>query len=305
MSFRAGVVAVIGRPNVGKSSIVNKIVGEKVSVVSSKPQTTRKPAEGIANFPGGQIVFRDTAGIHQPKTTLGKATVDLAFQALHDADVVLWVVDVSQSPDDADEKLASAIFAESDENVGKAQPKVVVALNKMDRLRAENVELHYHEYEKLSRNAPMMYTNGMTSENTDKLAQIIIGALPEGPPYFDDPAMYTTQSLQSLAGELIRESVLHHTKEEIPHAVAVLIEEWRDPAPGKDSTFINATIFVERESQRPILLGHNGSMIKTIGTDARKEIERLIGGKVFLELRIKVGGEWRNNPRKLRELGLV
>ncbi len=301
MAFRAGIVAVAGKPNVGKSTLVNKIVGEKVSVVSGKPQTTRKPAEGIANFPHAQIILRDTAGIHAPKTKLGRAMVDLAMQAIHSADLILWVVDVSHPADSEDKRLAKTVF----DAVNDDPNRVVVALNKMDHLRPENVELHYGEYAALAKGAKMMYTNALTGENVNKLCEILIQSLPEGEPFFDDPSVYTSEPVRGIVSELIREQVLKHTRDEIPHAVAVRIEEWREPDAEHSLTLIRATLVVERESQRPILIGHNGEMIKQIGSAARREIEALIGAQVFLDLHVKVARDWRNSPIRLRELGLI
>lgn len=305
MAFRAGVVAVVGKPNVGKSTLVNQIVGQKVSAVSSRSQTTRKPAEGIANVPGGQILFRDTAGIHQPKTKLGKLMVDLAIQTLHDADLILWVIDASKPPDAEDKRLAQLLLDASKTRQPGEPLSLVLAFNKMDRLRPQDVELHYCAYGELAEGAPTMYTNALTGENVEKLVALLLERLPEGAPFFEDEGVYTTQSVRTLTEELIREKAINMTREEIPHVLAVTIEEWTDPSPDDPITRIRAVIFVERASQRPILIGQGARTVKEIGTQARKEIERLLGGKVYLELEVKVGGDWRNSPRKLREMGLA
>lgn len=294
MSFRCGVVAVVGKPNVGKSTLMNVIVGQKVAITSNRPQTTRKSILGVANLPNGQIIFRDTPGIHDPKSKLGKVMVDVAFQAIPEADAALWVVDVSKAPNDEDKKVAHALRDFGFE-------KVVVALNKMDHLRPEYVESRHAEYGKLSAPAQMMYTTALTGHNIKELLELLVPLLPEGPPIYEDPDFFTDQTMRQIAGELIREKVLSHTREEIPHSVAVVIEEWGDG----DVTHIGAAIIVERESQKPILIGKKGAMLKEVGTLARKEIEDMLGGKVFLELFVKVREHWRDNPARLREFDLL
>lgn len=294
MSFRCGIVAVVGKPNVGKSTLMNTIVGQKVAITSNRPQTTRKAILGVANLPGGQIVFRDTPGIHDPKSKLGKAMVDTAFQSIPEADAALWVVDVSKPPNDEDKRVANALREFGME-------RVVVALNKMDRLRPEYVESRYAEYGELCKPAQMMYTKALTGENIRELLEVLVPLLPEGPPMYDDPDFFTDQTVRQMAAELIREKVLSHTREEIPHSVAVVVEEWEDG----EITHIAAAIIVERESQKPILIGKKGAMLKEIGTLARKDIEQLIGGKVFLELFVKVKEHWRDNAARLREFDLL
>ena len=294
MSFRCGVVAVVGKPNVGKSTLMNAIVGQKVAITSSRSQTTRKAILGVANLPGAQIVFRDTPGIHEPKSKLGKAMVDTAFQTIPEADAALWVVDVSRPASDEDMRVAQALKEFGFE-------RVVVAMNKMDRLRPEYVESRFAEYGELSAPAQMIYTKALTGENIKELLELLVPLLPEGPPMYEDPDFFTDQTMRQIAAELIREKVLSHTREEIPHSVAVVIEEWEDG----DVTHIGASIIVERESQKPILIGKKGSMLKEVGTLARKEIEELLGGKVFLELFVKVREHWRDNPARLREFDLL
>jgi GTP-binding protein Era len=294
MTFRCGVVAVVGKPNVGKSTLMNAVVGQKVAITSSRSQTTRKAILGVANLPQAQIVFRDTPGIHDPKSKLGKAMVDTAYQTIPEADAALWVVDVSRPPGDEDKKVANALRQFGFD-------KVVVALNKMDRLRPEYVESRFAEFGAMSAPAKVIYTKAITGENIKELLELLVPLLPEGPPIYEDPDFYTDQSIRQMAGELIREKVLSHTREEIPHSVAVVIDEWEDG----DITHIGASIIVERESQKPILIGKKGSMLKEVGTLARKEIEQVLGGKVFLELYVKVREHWRDNPARLREFDLL
>jgi GTP-binding protein Era len=287
-------VAVVGKPNVGKSTLMNAIVGQKVAITSSRSQTTRKAILGVANVHNAQIVFRDTPGIHDPKSKLGKAMVDTAFQSIPEADAALWVVDVSRPPTDEDKKVVSALRE-------FGLDRVVVALNKMDRLRPEYVESRFAEYGKMSAPAQMIYTKALTGENIKELLELLVPLLPEGQPMYEDPDFFTDQTMRQMAAELIREKVLSHTREEIPHSVAVVIDEWNDG----DITHVGASIIVERESQKPILIGKKGAMLKEVGTLARKEIEGLIGGRVFLELFVKVREHWRDNPARLREFDLL
>lgn len=294
MNFRCGIVAVVGKPNVGKSTLMNAIVGQKVAITSNRSQTTRKAILGVANLPHAQIVFRDTPGIHDPKSKLGKAMVDTAFQSIPEADTALWVVDVSKPHTDEDKRVVHALREFGME-------RVVVALNKMDRLRPEYVESRFAEYGELSAPAQMIYTKAITGENIKELLELLVPLLPEGPPMYDDPDFFTDQTMREISAELIREKVLSHTREEIPHSVAVVIEEWEDG----EITHIGASIIVERESQKPILIGKKGSMLKEVGTLARKEIEEMLCGKVFLELFVKVREHWRDNPARLREFDLL
>jgi GTP-binding protein Era len=299
MAFRAGVVAVIGKPNVGKTTIVNAIVGERVGIISDKPQTTRKKILGIANLPNAQIVFVDTPGIHQPHSKLGKVMVDTAIQSLEGADAALFVVDVSRLPDDDDKSIARILSSFGWE-------KTAVALNKMDRLRPEFVEENYAEYDALTGNATMMYTTALVGENIDKLTATLVDLLPAGPPLYDDPDYYTDQTVREIAGELVREQILRNTREEVPHGIAVVVESWDEPAYGEEGIVrIGASIVVERASQKPILIGKKGAMLKKIGTAARANIENILGRKVFLELFVKVREGWRDSAAGLRDMGLI
>jgi GTP-binding protein Era len=278
---------------------MNAIVGQKVAIVSNKPQTTRKNLLGVANLQNAQVVFIDTPGIHKPHSTLGKVMVDSAVQAIPDADAALFVVDVSKPPSDEDKRIARLL-----RDFG--MDRVVVALNKMDRLRPEFVESHYAEYTELTHPAKAMYTTALTGDNLDKIVAMLVEILPEGPPHYDDPDFYTDQTVRDIVGELIREQVLHNTREEVPHGVAVQIEAWEEPAYGEGGiTKISASIVVERESQKPILIGKGGAMLKKIGTTARAEIEKVLGAHIYLELFVKVREHWRDNPTSLRELGLI
>lgn len=292
MPHRFGLVALIGKPNVGKSTIVNALVGQKVSIVSSKPQTTRRRVLGIVQGEDYQIGLVDTPGIHEPHTRLGKSMVDSARQSLGDVDVVLAVCDASKKPETEDEQIAAML--------DRAAPDIprVLCLNKMDKLKPEFVMPHVEAYTKLFKTEEYMFTTATTSENLDKLVDLILPTLPEGKARFGKDE-YTDQSSRFLVAELIRERVLQQTREEVPHATAVRIEEWEE---GDDITRIGASIIVEKPGQRAILIGKGGQFLKKIGTEARLEIEELVGRKVFLDLHVVARENWRQNPRMLQEM---
>ncbi|HWP31533.1 MAG TPA: GTPase Era [Fimbriimonadales bacterium] len=305
MKFRCGVVVVVGRPNVGKSTLINAIVEKKVSIVSPRPQTTRKLVLAVANVHGAQIIFRDTPGIHKPRSKLEKALVDKALQTLHEADVILFVVDVSKLPNEEDKRIASLLREIKD-------VPIVVALNKMDRLRPEYVYSHYTAYEELMKTKgkkppEMMYTNALTGENVDKLVKLLVDHLPERKPLYPSTDFYTDQTLREMAEEIIREKVLSNIREEIPYSVAVKIENWEEDftSAGEPLTRIEAVIFVGREAHKPILIGDKGQMIKKIGTAARLELEKLLRTRVYLGLHVKVKEKWIEKPHSWKELGIL
>jgi len=291
---KSGFVAVIGRPNVGKSTLVNQYVGEKVAIVSSKPQTTRNRILGILTREMFQAVFVDTPGIHRPFHTLGRIMVNTATDVIPDADVVLFMVDVSVRPDKEDRMIADILEKQ-------AEAPVILVLNKMDLLLPEKVEAHTEAYWNL---APFhdewMMTTATEGTNLEALLERIIEALPQGPRYY--PREYfTDQTEREIVAELIREQVLRHTYHEVPHSVAVVVEEFKEREEGV--VYIAANVFVERESQKGIIIGRGGRMIRKIGSDARGAVERLVGGRVYLDLWVKVRKGWRENERELRQLG--
>lgn len=293
MAFRSGIVAMVGKPNVGKSTIVNALVGQKVSIVSSKPQTTRRRVLGIVQGEEYQVALIDTPGIHEPHTTLGKAMVDAARQSLDGVDAVLYVADVSKKADAADKGIARLVMPD-----GKPIAPILLCLNKMDLLPAEMVVSHTESYTKLFGTEEYMMTTATKQHNLDKLMAMVVEKLPEGPPLYPEDE-YTDQSMRFLVAEIIREQVLRQTREEVPHATAVVIDEW-DVDSGL--TRISASIVVEKQGQKAILIGKHGQFVKLVGTGARLEIEKLVEGKVFLELFVKVREDWRMNPRMLHEL---
>jgi GTP-binding protein Era len=304
MAFRFGNVALIGKPNVGKSTLLNQIVGQKVSIVSNKPQTTRRRVVGITTADDYQIAFIDTPGIHEPHTKLGRSMVEQARKALHDVDVIVYVADASHHPNDGDREIArllTGIEVNSLENPANLVPiPVVLCLNKMDLLKADAVQRNVDAYTGLFKTEDYMLTTATRRFNVDKLLDLVVSKLPEGEPQYD-PDDYTDQSSRFIAAEFVREKILIATKQEVPHAVAVMVDSWEEEE-ATDLVRIQASIFVEKASQRAILIGKQGQFIKKIGTEARSEIEQLLGKRVFLELQVRVREDWRMNPRMLQEL---
>ncbi|MGD2143768.1 MAG: GTPase Era [Anaerolineae bacterium] len=291
---RSGFVAVIGRPNVGKSTLMNRLVGEKVAIVSSKPQTTRSRILGILTREDVQVIFVDTPGIHRPLHRLGEIMVRTATNVIPDADVVLFIIDVSVLPTEEDQMIAEIVDRQTD-------APVILVLNKMDLLSPEKVDAHSRAYWDLAPfHQDWMMTVGTEGVNLGRLLQRIVPALPKGPRYY--PSEYITdQTERQIVAELVREQILSRTYHEVPHSVAVVVEEFKEREGGV--TYIAANVFVERESQKGIVIGQGGRMIRQIGSEARQAIERMIGGKIFLDLWVKVRKGWRGDERELRSLG--
>ncbi|HET91457.1 MAG TPA: GTPase Era [Chloroflexi bacterium] len=291
---KSGFVAVIGRPNVGKSTLVNRIVGQKIAIVSPKPQTTRNRILGILTREEHQIIFVDTPGLHKPRHRLGRAMVATATSALPDADVVLFMVDVSVPPTDED-RVITKIVREN------TTSPVILVLNKMDLLAADKVKPHTEAYWELAPyHQDWMMTSATDGDNLDKLVERIVAALPEGPRYYPG-SQITDQTEWEIAAELIREQVLRYTHQEVPHAVAVVVEEFKERESGV--IYIAANVVVERDSQKGIVIGRGGQMLRQIGSAAREEIERMVGGQVYLDLWVKVRKKWRQDDAELRRLG--
>jgi len=291
--FRAGFVAVIGKPNVGKSTLINYFVGRKVSIVSPRPQTTRRRILGIAHLPHAQIVFVDTPGIHQPKHKLGEQMVEVALGSLPDADLILFVCDVSRPPSDEDRHIATILQNE-------AHVPIILVLNKMDRLTPDKVKPHTEAYWQLvPQHAAWMMTNAVKGHNCDKLLELIVQHLPPNPPFFP-PDQLTDQPARLFAAEIIREKVLLNTYQEVPHGVGVAIERWEERSNGV--LVIAATIYVERESHKGIVIGEGGKMLKKIGQQAREELELWLQRRIYLELWVKVREHWRDQPAFFHQL---
>ena len=290
---RSGFVAVVGRPNVGKSTLMNAILGQKVAIVSPRPQTTRNRIAGILSRHDCQIVFIDTPGIHKPKHKLGKYMVDEAFRSLPDADVALWVADVSKMPRDDDRRVARALASQ--------QLPVALALNKIDITPPHKLLAHAQAYRAL---VPGLVADiaisALKAQGVAALVDALRQLLPPGPRYYPPDQVSDIQE-RFLVAELIREKALRYLKEEVPHAVAVDLQEFAERE--NDVVYIFARVFVERESQKGILVGKRGAMIKKIGAEARKEIEATLGKRIYLDLHVKVRPKWRTNPAELRRLG--
>lgn len=290
--FKSGFVAIIGRPNVGKSTLLNQLIGQKVAIMSDKPQTTRNKITGVYNGEQVQIVFLDTPGIHKPKHKLGQLMVEAAHRSLNQVDCILLLTDVTQEPGKGDEFILS--------NLAGVEPPVILVLNKMDLLTREELLPIIHQWQSKYDFAHIVPVSALKNENTQVLLKTVEEKMPAGPKYYPED-MITDQPERMIVAELIREKVLHQTREEVPHSVAVVIEQMEKRK--NELIFIQATIFVERDSQKKIIIGKNGSLLKKVGADARREIENLLGNKVFLDLWIKVKKDWRNHEVTLKNLG--
>ena len=293
--FRSAFIAILGRPNVGKSTLMNALLGQKIAAVSPKPQTTRKRQLGIFTTDNAQLVFVDTPGIHSPRHKLGSFLNQEAEEALQGVDVILWLVDGSMRPTEEDKQIA-ALLART-----PRRTPLVLAANKMDLIPAETLTRNLEAYQaSLKREAQMISISATQNRNLDELKEVLVSLAPVRPPEYDEEQV-TDSYERDIAGDLIREACLHQLREEVPHGVGVRIDEFTERENGM--LYIAATVFVERESQKGIVIGEGGKMLKQIGSSARKEIEDMGGRPVFLELRVKVLKDWRNNEEALRRLG--
>lgn len=287
-NHRSGVVAVVGRPNAGKSTLVNAILGQKIAIVSPKPQTTRRQQLGIYTQKDAQLLFVDTPGLHKPQHKLGEFMVEVAERALRDADVVLWLIDASEPVHPGDRAIA--------ETLHKTRNPIVMALNKVDLAPDRDVT----EQTSLVEGAEVHRISALNGTGVQKLLAALISRMPVGPRYY--PADQVSEvNLRFMAAEAIREKAMIHTEEEIPHAVAVEVEEYREREDG--THYVSATIYVERDSQKGIIIGKQGAMIKQIGSDARADLEQQLDAKVFLDLHVKVLKNWRSDDALMQRLG--
>ncbi|MFZ5640299.1 MAG: GTPase Era [Bacillota bacterium] len=291
--FRSGFVALVGRPNVGKSTLLNKFLGEKLAIMSDKPQTTRNKIQAVLNVEGAQIVFIDTPGIHKPKHKLGEFMVRVAQNVLHEVDVILFLAEANQPPAGPGDRYII-------EQLKETETPVILVLNKIDLVARQELLPLIDAYRGLMDFAGIVPVSALAGDNLDQLRAEITRHLPEGPQYYPDD-MITDQPERVIMAELIREQVLHLTRDEIPHSVAVDIEEVKTRP--NDTVYVHAVIYTERDSQKGIIVGKSGQMISKIGANARREIENLLGSKVYLELFVKVSRDWRNKEKTLRNLG--
>ena len=290
--FYSGFAALVGRPNVGKSTLMNALLGEKISIVSSHAQTTRNKITGVWNGENSQVVFLDTPGMHKPQSKLGEVIRQSTIDALDEVDLIVFLCACDDPLGAGDRYILSLL---KDRKV-----PVILALSKTDLIPKDEVLKKIVQYSKIYNFAEIIPLSAKTGENLDELMKCIVKYLPEGPKYFPDD-MVTDQPERNIVQEIVREKLLIRTRDEVPHAIGVYTEEFSERENGK--VYIRCTIYVERESQKRIIIGKKGSVLKAAGQEAREEIQNLIGAPVFLDLWVKVAKDWKNKDYILRELG--
>lgn len=301
--FRSGFVSIVGRPNVGKSTLINRFVGQKVAIVSDKPQTTRNRIQAVLTLPQAQIIFLDTPGIHKPKHRLGERMVRTAMRTWNEVDAIAFLIDGSVGVGSGDRYIAA--------DLAEVKTPVVLVVNKIDQVQDPAEDVIERAAAELSQFAASngrelrfqskFAVSALTGDGVERLRDALIELLPEGPKYYPDDWV-TDHPERFVISELIREKILHHTRDEVPHSVAVYVERIA-PRNERDLIDVEATIYVERDSQRGIIIGKGGSMLKQIGTEARLEIEALLGSSINLQLWVKVKRDWRNVEGSLQEFG--
>lgn len=289
--MKVGFVSIVGRPNAGKSTLINNIIGSKVAIVSDKAHTTRNNIQGIYNDDDSQIIFIDTPGIHKPMHKLGKYMNSQSYYSIEDTNVILFMVDATEKIGKGDKFIL--------EKLKEVDSNVFLVLNKVDRIKKENLFPMIEEYNKLFDFKEIIPISALKKDNIDDLIKTIKKYLDEGERYYSED-YYTDKSINFMVSEIVREKVLNLTHEEVPHAVTCVLEKYEEE---KNSIHINVLIIVEREGIKRILVGHSGSMIKEIGIEARKDIEELVGKKVYLELFVKTVNNWREKDKYLTEFG--
>lgn len=293
--MKAGFVALVGRPNAGKSTLLNQLVGTQLAIVSDKPQTTRNRIVGVRTRPAGQIAYLDTPGIHKPLNRLNARMMDVSRAALREVDVVALVIDAT-APEGAGDRYVRELVA-------TVRVPVVVALNKVDLVDKTALLPRIAALANRKMAADIVPVSATTGENVDRLEAVLLEHLPEGQPLFPEDYL-TDQPERFFAAELVREQVLRHTHAELPFSTAVVVDQFGEPEAPGGLLRLHCSILVERASQKPILLGKGGSMIKAIGTAARHALEAFFDTKVFLDLHVKVKDDWRDDPRALADIGL-
>lgn len=294
-SFKSGFISILGRPNVGKSTLFNRILGEKIAIVTEKPQTTRNRILGIKNVEGAQLIFLDTPGLHEGGTELNKRMVKTALTTGRDSDVLLFLTEATSPPMEEDRQMLERLKG------SKGIPFLVI--NKIDLVKKEMLLPLMDQYQKLFPFEKIIPLSALQGDGIEILIEEIVRVLPEAPPYFPED-MLTDQTERFISSEIIREKVIQHSYQEIPYATAVVIESFKELAE-KNLVVIQATIYVEKESQKKILIGKGGQKLKKIGELSRKEIEAFLEKKVFLELWVKVEKNWTRNPKVLDSLGYL
>jgi len=293
--FRSGFISILGRPNVGKSTLFNRLLGDKIAIVAEKPQTTRNRILGIKNVEGGQLIFLDTPGIHQGRAELNQRMVRTAIASGRDADVLLFLIEATFPLLEKDQQMIEPLRG------SRGIPFLVI--NKMDLVKRKNLLPIMDQYQKLHPFKEIIPLSAITGEGIEILLDEILKVLPESPPYYPED-MVTDQTERFWVSEIIREKVIHQSYQEIPYSTAVTIEEFKEH-PEKNLVVIKGTIHVERDSQKKILIGKGGQKLKNIGEIARKEVEAFLGTRVFLELWVSVEKNWTQNPQALNRLGYL
>jgi GTP-binding protein Era len=289
--FRSGYVSIIGRPNVGKSTLLNSILGEKIAIVTQKPQTTRNRVIGIKTFPDAQIIFMDTPGIHHPKHMLGETMVRTAMEALNEVDVILFMVEPHR-PEAGDKAVIDLLK--------KVKSPVFLLINKIDTIRKQELLPLIERFRGIYDFNEIVPISAMKKDGIDLLMKKVRDYLPPGPKYYPDDII-TDQLERFMVSEIVREKIMEETEEELPYSVAVEVAGWNEREDGLIS--ISCNIYVERDGQKTIIIGKRGAMLKSIGSAARADIEKLLNTKVFLELWVKIRRNWRNDARLLKDLG--
>ncbi len=297
--MKFGHVSLVGRPNAGKSTLLNRLVGTKIAIVSDKPQTTRNRILGVRNYPDAQVVFLDTPGIHRPLHRMNARMVDVAVDTIGEVDVLGLVMDASESPGKGNRFIIDLVT--------RTSTPVFLILNKIDLMKKSRLLPIITEYARLADFAEIVPVSAATGDNVDRLERVILDRLPDGERRYPDDYL-TDQPERFFASEIVREKLLQFTHTEIPFSSAVVVDRFEEPTGGPDrkTGILNlyCSIIVERESQKPIVIGKGGDMIKRIGSAAREELERFFGARVFLDLHVRVKAEWRDNDRMLGEFGV-
>jgi GTP-binding protein Era len=299
--LKSGFVSLIGRPNAGKSTLLNRLVGTKLAIVSDKPQTTRTRILGVRNYEDAQVVFLDTPGIHRPLHRMNVRMVDAAVDTIREVDVLGLVVDAAEPPGKGDAFVIDL--------VSKAEQPAILILNKIDLIRKSKLLPIIDRYRRAAEFAEIVPVSAVTGDNVDRLERAIIDRLPEGEPLYP-PDYLTDQPERFFAAEIVREKLLQFTHAEIPFSSAVVVDRFEDPAEAEGTRSagqllkVYCTIVVERESQKPIVVGRGGEMVKRIGTAAREDLERFFGTRIYLDLQVRVKSEWREDDRLLEQIGL-
>ena len=294
--MKSGFVSIIGRPNVGKSTMLNQVLGQKIVIATDKAQTTRKRIKGILTNETGQIVFVDTPGIHKPINKFGEFLLDEAKVSVPDSDLVLFLVDASEPAGKGDKWIVANV-------ISKTNVPVILVMNKLDKIsNSDKITENYQSYQKLfDKEIPVIKISAKTGKNKSKLVDMIMEYLPEGELLYPEDIV-TEESMRQIVEEIVREKILLNTKEEIPHSVAIKVDKYEETP---DIDRIYAIIYCEHKSQKGILIGKGGSLLKKIGTEARLDLENIVEKKVFLSLQVKIEKDWRKNDKVLKNLGYV